>query len=213
MEKKRIIHQSYALVFKDDALLFVRNEGEDTFHLPFVDAGKTAYRRALKKRLYADYGLEGEIIRRLPEIVDYSGAYGLLQRAYVYQAELPEKVVGYEYLFLNEGDPRLEEIDLGSRRISNRAFLYAPLYQNRPRTVPLLPPEDEKAYWEIRCLKHFRGKIPSAEIQEFEGLVYSASSMRRINSAFVGLCNVYQVNPKTFLAYLEYREKRRKALQ
>lgn len=37
--------------------------------------------------------------------------------------------------------------------------------------------------------------------------------MRRINSAFVGLCNVYQVNPKTFLAYLEYREKRRKALQ
>jgi len=214
MAKERNPKLTYALVYRDDALLFVRKAGEEKFRLPRAALSPFFRKKKLKKSLYAAFGLEGKITRKLPELVDYDEqGKGSLLLAYVYEAALPEQIVGYEFAFYGEGDPALKDVDPASYRLAARALLYAPLYKGKPRTVPLLPEDDKKAYWEIRCIKHFHKKIPSAEIEEFESLVYSASSMRRVNAAFAALCNSYQVNPKAFIAELEYREKRRKVLQ
>jgi|GEM_PF-1712993 len=205
---KVILHKrKYALIYRDDALLFIRLPGEKAFRLPSVEGNKKALRLFLAEHLGVN---EAVVVRALPESIFYGAGWSELQSGFVIQADVASSG-DIEARFVEEGDLPLLEVDEASKGLATRGYIYAPLNQGKPRTVPLLPQDDEKAYWMVECVKYFRKKIPSAEREEFIALVYSASSMRRINAAFVALCNLYKANPEQYNRYLEYLEKRRKA--
>ena len=76
-----------------------------------------------------------------------------------------------------------------------RCDVYAPMYQKLERTVPLLSPEQKRVDKEIKCLAYHERQIGKKTLDEFKALCASASSIRRINEAFVSICNTYRVNP------------------
>ena len=213
-KKKKVFRYAVALLYRDDSLLFLRKKGsKDPLSLPCCIKKGVGHKRNLKKYFLTEFGAKIAFLRNAPETVVYLEEESRLARPFSIQCDVMEHPDGYEFVFLDEKDLATAEIEPMSQLLAKRAFIYAPWYQNRPRTIPLLERDQEKVYWEIECLKHFHRRIPSAEIAEFEGLVSSASSLRRINAAFTMLCNHYRCDPNQFIRYLDYREKKRKALR
>ena len=214
MAKKRSKKLIAALICKDEALYFVRLKGEQMLSLPLVNATGICLKRALVKGLRNAYGLEAYIIRKLPQIVAYEGKKGTLIDVFLIDADFSNLNGTCEFVPLEEDDIRVKGVDYISAAVAKRGFIFLPFYTQRMRTIPLLEADQEKVFWERECLRYFRGKkVPRAEVAEFEGLIDSASSMRRINEAFAMICNRYGADPNVYLRYLDYREQRREALK
>lgn len=202
-----------ALIYKDEGLYFVREKGNGAFTLPMFPCSGASKKGRLVKGLRNEYGIEGYLIRRLPQIVAYDYK-GFLVDSYLVEVDLSHLNPAYEFVAITEDDVRMKDVDPVSAMVAKRGFIFMPFYQQRMRTVPFFEADQEKVYWEIACLRYFKGKkVPHAEVREFEGLVDSASSLRRINEAFAMICNRYGANPNEYIMYLDYREKRREALK
>ncbi|MCR5349181.1 MAG: hypothetical protein K6E59_06225 [Bacilli bacterium] len=213
MARKSAPAQIAAIAFSGQALYFIRPMGEEGVRLPMLFHSGLGQKRALVRYMRKEFGVEAFIVRKLPQIV-VSGQPSSLVDPYLVELQLPEGENELPFVALEEGDPGLEGTDPVSAGVAKRAFIFMPFYTQWMRTVPLLEADQEKVYWELECLKHFQGrKVPRAEVHEFEGLIQSASSLRRINEAFAMICNRYQANPNEYIRYLKYRQKRREDLK
>lgn len=92
-------------------------------------------------------------------------------------------------------DPKPEKIPYLASLFFYRAEVYAPAYRGFVRTVPFLPPQAKQVERELACLEHHAKLLSKQDLADFRLLCASIASIRRINEAFVALCNQYHINP------------------
>ena len=205
MKTKKNRNKTYAIIFHEDALLFCRGLGENTWSLP-ADVHDVNLRNSLQKV----HGFEIEDARRLP--IFHTKIQGKKQKIELYLFSLSGKPIedGTEWAYFEEFSAALQNIDPVMGLVAKRAFIYAPLYLRQERTVPLLEPEQKIVEWEIGALKFFRRYIPRGERKQFKALTEMASSVRRMNYAFKALCQTYRVDPKLYNEHLAYLQRKKK---
>lgn len=210
--RRKVTRYVMGLVYRDDALLFLRQKGNPSapLSLPGVIKKGLGNKRCLNRYFLAEFGAKPVYLSSLPEIVVYLEEESFLLSPFVLEAELTVKE-NMEVVPVHEEDLAQLNLDPKCAAIAKRAFIFAPWYRRQERTIPLLDRDQEKVYWQQQCLAYFHRRIPSAEREEFDGLVHSAASMRRINEAFAMLCNRYGCDPNLYIRYLKYREEKRKA--
>ena len=95
-------------------------------------------------------------------------------------------------------DPKPEKIPYLASLFYWRAEVYAPAYRGFKRTVPFLPPQAKQVERELACLEHHAKLLSKQDLADFRLLCASPASIRRINEAFVALCNQYHIHPNNF---------------
>ncbi len=210
--RRKVTRCVMGLVFRDDALLFLRPKANPgaSLSLPMTPKKGLGLKRNLNRYFLREFGAKPQYLSTLPEIVVYLETESFLLHPFVVDQGLPSNAT-YDVFTVEEDDLASLDIDPSSVAVAKRAFIFAPWYRRQERTIPLLPRDQEKVYWQQQCLEYFKRKVPSAERAEFDGLVHSAASMRRINEAFAMICNRYGCDPNLFIRYLDYRERKRKA--
>ncbi len=187
------------IAYANDSLILLPKPGG--FDLPVIPSG-------LRKKKYlrdglSEYGFEGVRILATLEPFETEGEEG------------KKKYIPYVFAYEKLNQPfkelpvsaKPEEAPELAARFLWRMDIYAPMYQEKPRTVPLLEPEAKKVQGEIECLEFFADIVGEKDLEDFRRLCDSAASIRRINEAFVALCNKCHVNS---IRYEREREKVKK---
>lgn len=213
MANKSKFTRLHALIFQEERLLVLRKQDEAFFHLPYVDVTGPFHERKLAKGIAETYKAQGKVVRKLPHLAFIHDGEQISVEAYVYQTPLFTSLDGYEVALIEENSPIREKLDPESAYLARRYFIYAPAYENRPRTIALLPEDQPRIHHLVGCLRYFQGRVPSGEREEFEELVNSASSIRRMNEAFSIICNTHRANPRKYVEYLKKEEEERKAAE
>lgn len=210
--RRKVTRYVVGLIYRDDALLFLRKKGDPNapLTLPGVAKKGVGNKRNLNRYFKQEFAVKPRYLSALPEIVIYLEEESYLLRPFVLDATI-DAHDAYDIVAVEETDLPSLKLDPSSAAIAKRAFIFAPWYRRQDRTIPLLDRDQEKVYWQQQCLAYFHRRIPSAEREEFDGLVHSASSVRRINEAFAMICNRYGCDPNLYIRYLKYREEKRKA--
>ena len=92
-------------------------------------------------------------------------------------------------------DPKPEALPVLVSLLFWRLDTYGPAYQGLKRSVPFLPAQANQVDRELACLKYHAHLISPRALYDFRLLCESPASIRRINEAFVAICNEYHINP------------------
>ena len=175
------------IAYSGDAIVLLPKPGG--YDLPLFEKKGFLKRRLIKG--LEEKGFEGvRIVKRLDRIDRKEGDAKVRYIAFVFAYEKMNQA--FECLPL---DSKVESAPELAKNYLWRCDVYAPLYKEMERTVPLLEPEAKKVKKERECLTYHRRIIGKKTLKEFCALCDSASSIRRINEAFVAICNTYHVNP------------------
>ncbi len=192
MAKKKTVTYLVGIAYCGDSIVLLPGPG--TFDLPRFEK-KGSKKKCLLRGL-AEAGFEdASIVTALDPIVEE--ADGLRKRYLAFVFAYGNMAQSFRKLPLDTDAKEAPEL---AAKYLWKCDVYAPIYQGKERTVPLLPPEAKKVKHEIDCLTYHRRIIGRKVLREFLALTDSASSMRRINEAFVTICNTYHVNPNRTLA-------------
>ena len=175
------------ITYAEDAIVLLPKPGG--YDLPVFEK-KGCPKRRLTKAL-AEAGFEGvRIVKRLDRIEKEEEGVKTRYLAFVFAYDKMNQA--FKSLPL---DSKVENAPELAKNYLWCCDVYAPLYKEMERTVPLLEPEAKKVKKEQECLTYHRRLIRRKALKEFFALCDSASSIRRINEAFVAICNTYHVNP------------------
>lgn len=201
MSRPKAITYLVGIAYQGDSLLLFPKPGG--FDLPCFQK-KGGAKKCLLKNL-GELGFEGiEIRARLEPIEKETDGKKERYIGFVFAYEKANS--GFKTLPLETKAENAPEL---AREYLWRADVYAPMYCKMERTVPLLPPEAKKVERERVCLQFHRFTIGKKRLAEFNALCDSAASIRRINEAFVAICNECQVDPNELpKSYLESQKKK-----
>ena len=184
-EKKRILFVGIA--YEGETLLLLPKPGG--YDLPLLER-----KRFAKKKLLIDLeelGFEEPTLLARLERIDYRlGEEDVILEPVVFgYVKMKQPYLTYPVHNAKAPAPELVSLFLW------RADVYGPYYRQEKRTVPLLEPERKKVEKELACLEAHANLLGKGVLGEFRSLCESASSIRRINEAFVRICNTYHINP------------------
>ena len=187
MARKKIRTLLVGIAYSGEALLLLPSPG--AFDLPSFEK-KGCLKRCLVRELTAR-AFEGvSLIRKFDRVEkEVAGEKVYLIGCVFSYANMNQTFRLLPVSSKPEDAPELAKVFLW------KCDVYAPVYLGMPRTVPFLPPEQKKVDKELDCLNFHVRLIGKKTLEEFRSLCASAASMRRVNEAFVAICNQYHVNP------------------
>lgn len=207
--KKKKVTRNYLTMIEEERLLF------------FVSAkGKRPHFLAAEKESFSESKFLSSIIpgffskgtRCLGHFADLPVGEGEIARLYVLDGGYPLHQNGVESMFFGKESLLYDSLFDDEKMLSEQALAYATIFTHPIRNIPLLQDDQELVDMENRLISRQIFKIPSQKRDQFKKLTESASSLTRINRAYISLCEEYDIQGDALELAQKLRAKQEVAL-